>query len=676
MKPWHKIVNAAAKNGPAEILIYDQIGKDWFSNDGIAAKDFAETLKGIAPDREIVVGINSPGGNVWDGLAIHNMLLARKAKVTTRNDGIAASIASIILMAGSERQANTGSLVMIHRAWGMSVGNAADMTKMAAELEKHDGVLADIYSVKTGKPKDQILQLMAEETWFTGQEAKDAGFISELLSTAAALNSVSPDLLAQFKKAPDALKNPAAPQGAVQPPTTTQPQENQMKKAIVALLTARGQTVDENATEDQLKAQLDALLDAKPAPAPAAANKPEDDRFAKIEARFARERENNVVRALDQLVIDNKITADEAKVFKAGCIADESDNILATLQKREPVLPGAAPILGCGIQVGKSGGRDHVVALATPRARFNFMRDNYADLMASGYRKVGSPRAANTTDAQLVTDMLTDGFTTFAQNRLASLRMFTKEVSPDRLKPMAVLQHRFVNGAGTAQTNATSFEDTTNFIGTETNVAITMARITSGAHLTNLERQNGVTMAQWVEAKTGEFCDAVAALRNAVILEGTYTKTPTVSADVAFGSAELKKLWGQLKKYSTKNIALDGEYYAQFLPEDKFDFSENDYRFRGWDNFMLDTNWSGATANTVGFACNPQAMVAGLGLPLRSDRANAVSTESILTLPGLGLSVSVTDWYSNITRNDWTTYDAMIGFAALDANAGVLIKSA
>jgi len=96
----------------------------------------------------------------------------------------------------------------------------------------------------------------------------------------------------------------------------------------------------------------------------------------------------------------------------------------------------------------------------------------------------------------------------------------------------------------------------------------------------------------------------------------------------------------------------------------------------GWDTVAMNTVWTGATANTVGFACNPQALVCGVGLPLRDPEANNVSTENIVSLPDLGISVAVYTWYSNITRATWTTWDIMFGCAANDVTAGVMVKSA
>ncbi len=449
-----------------------------------------------------------------------------------------------------------------------------------------------------------------------------------------------------------------------------------MRDTYIALLNEWGVKFEASATDADLKALVTAgKPQAKPAVDPAAAE------LARIRAQLDKQQRYAVALELDRLILDNKLTAAEREAEMTLCLADET-RIPNVLAKRTAVLPGASPILG-QLAYGSEGAFDHVMKLKDARERYGHLRDNWDTLKAAGFRRPGAgnfrqgmPQAANTTDSDLVTQMLVDGATTVLQNRLAPLRAFAKEFAPDPIKPLAVLQHRKITAGGTAQTNATNFEDTTNFIGTEVNTQITMAQITSGGHVTNAERQNGVTMAQWIDIKTAEIGDAIMATVAAVILEGTFTATPLVSSAIGFGGAELAKLWGQLKKSSIHNIILDGEYYAQFLPTDRFGFDVTEYRNRGWDNFLLNTKWTGATANTVGFACNPQAIVVGIGSPLRSIRADAVSSQTKLTLPGLGVTVDVNEWYSNITRNDWTTYDVMFGAASNDATAGVLIKSA
>lgn len=627
MKKWFT-VNAKASE-PTEILIYEQIGKDWFTNDGIGAKEFSEALAEIPKDKEIVVGINSPGGNVWDGLAIYHQLKARASKVTTRVDGVAASIASVIALAGKTVQMPKNALMMIHRAWGMAVGNAADMLKLADDLAKHDGVIASIYSDKNGKSRDENLKAMEAETWFTGEEAKAFGLVDDVTNGVAMSNVFhhkdnSPHLN-KFAKSFEtfqglALRAEQTNANNAPAPDAHAPKISDSTSAADGSKTA---PTNKNTTE---KKTMDANTQA-------VANPP---------------------------AIDLTPLLDEIK----GLRAEIKDIKTSPNMGAEPIRPTIA--------VGSEGIIDVVNGIKNAKERYTFRVHNWSEL-DKAYR---SPRGANTTDAQLVTDFLLDGATTVLTNRLAPLRAFAKEVSPDRVKPKAVLQHRKVTAGGTAQTNATSFEDTTNFVGTEVNVPITMAQLTSGGHITNAERQSGVTMDQWVQIKTAEISDAIMAAVAAVILEGSFTATPLVSAAAAFGAEEMKTLWGQLKKSPLKNIILDGEYFARFIPSTMENFDVFRVGIPGWDNVALNTVWTGATANTVGFACNPQAIVCGVGLPLRSDRANLVSSESVLALPDLGISVAVYNWYSNITRAEWATYDIMFGAAANDTTAGVLVKSA
>lgn len=168
-------VRAAAGSDPAEILLYDEIGF-W----GITAKDFAAALA-AAGDGPIRVRINSPGGDVFDGMAIYNQMLVHPARVDTVVDGLAASAASYIALAGQTVSMHDSSMMMMHNAWGFAVGNRHAMTEMAGVLAKIDGQLAGIYAHRTGKPADEMAAMMDAETWLTAQEAKDAGFADAVL---------------------------------------------------------------------------------------------------------------------------------------------------------------------------------------------------------------------------------------------------------------------------------------------------------------------------------------------------------------------------------------------------------------------------------------------------------------------------------------------------------------
>lgn len=174
-----KIEVKAAADGVTEILIYDEIGY-W----GVTAKEFVAELSRITT-AAITVGINSPGGDVFDGLAIYNALKGHAARVTCRIDGWAASAASVIALGGDEVVMADNALMMCHRAWTMALGNRDDMTETVAILDKIDGQLAAIYAAKSGKTAAECVAMMAGEgkndgTWFTAQEAKDFGLIDEV----------------------------------------------------------------------------------------------------------------------------------------------------------------------------------------------------------------------------------------------------------------------------------------------------------------------------------------------------------------------------------------------------------------------------------------------------------------------------------------------------------------
>lgn len=172
---WFEI-KASANSDEAEVLIYDYIG--W---GGVEARDFVRQLKDLKVSK-LTVSMNTPGGDVFDGLAIYNALLDHAADVTVRVDGLAASIGSIIMLGGDKVIMAESAFVMIHNPWGFAVGGAADMRKMAETLDKVGASLRDIYVKATGKDASEIQALMDAETWFTADEAKEAKLVDEVLT--------------------------------------------------------------------------------------------------------------------------------------------------------------------------------------------------------------------------------------------------------------------------------------------------------------------------------------------------------------------------------------------------------------------------------------------------------------------------------------------------------------
>ena len=172
-KRWYSI--SAKAEGVAEISIFDEIGF-WGTN----AKDFKRDFDAIKDTESIVVSLNSPGGSFFDGMAIYQMLSSVRERVSVEVYGLAASIASVIALAGSSLSIARGSYFMVHNPYTIAVGDATELRKTADILDKMKGDLAVIYAGKTGMTEDEALDVMEAETWYTADEALAAGFADDV----------------------------------------------------------------------------------------------------------------------------------------------------------------------------------------------------------------------------------------------------------------------------------------------------------------------------------------------------------------------------------------------------------------------------------------------------------------------------------------------------------------
>jgi ATP-dependent Clp endopeptidase proteolytic subunit ClpP len=200
----------ASAESSADIHIYEEIGA-W----GITAKDFNDSLRALGPVSHIDLYINSPGGSVFDGIGIYNMLKRHKAEITVHVDGIAASIASFIAMVGSKIIMPSNSMMMIHDPSGFVAGTSKDMRELAVALEKMKANMVAAYVAKSGLPEDEVRQMMTDETWMTAQEAVDYGFADEMgqeVQMAALFD------LSKYRNAPDVVGT--VTNRGLPPPTT------------------------------------------------------------------------------------------------------------------------------------------------------------------------------------------------------------------------------------------------------------------------------------------------------------------------------------------------------------------------------------------------------------------------------------------------------------------------
>lgn len=234
---WNPGVHAAA-DGEATISIYSVIGEDPWSGDGFTVKRLDGILRSIGADRDITVNINSPGGDVFEGIACFNRLREHRGAVTVKVLGVAASAASIIAMAGDNVQIGAASFIMIHNCWVLAIGNRHDLKEVAEFLEPFDQAMAEVYVARTGQDLAAVQAAMDAETWFVGSQAVELGYADALLPAdeiveaepaqpeedatkalrraEAALchdmpRSAARDLLKKIKGTPDAALDPAMP---------------------------------------------------------------------------------------------------------------------------------------------------------------------------------------------------------------------------------------------------------------------------------------------------------------------------------------------------------------------------------------------------------------------------------------------------------------------------------
>lgn len=175
LERWAATAPNAAADSNATITIYDVIGEDFWSGGGFTAKRMSAALRSIG-EKPVTVAINSPGGDMFEGLAIFNMLKDHKFEVTVKVMGLAASAASLIAMAGDSIQMGQGSFLMIHNAWGAVVGDQHAMRDAADMFAPFDAAMADIYAARSGLDIAEIAKMMNAETFINAKEALAKGF--------------------------------------------------------------------------------------------------------------------------------------------------------------------------------------------------------------------------------------------------------------------------------------------------------------------------------------------------------------------------------------------------------------------------------------------------------------------------------------------------------------------
>lgn len=308
--------------GVATIRLYDPIDS-WGGPFGVSAKEFVAVLDALPEDTEqITLLINCPGGEVWEGMAIYNSLRSHKARVVTVVEGLAASAASFIAMAGDEVVMRPASELMIHDAWIVGIGNADGLREIADRVDAETMLIAEIYAEKAGTPVDMWREAMRAETWFTPTEAVDAGLADRVESgVPAAAASANRFNLATFNYA----GRREAPAPAVQT-SSALAEDNRKESSMADLMNELRQRLgvaDADADEGTILAALDEALEerAEGSDSEVTVDLPQG------KAAFTSDEVKDMLTRVSAAVSSVDMTVDEAKVAMAQPFNVEPSNV-------------------------------------------------------------------------------------------------------------------------------------------------------------------------------------------------------------------------------------------------------------------------------------------------------------------------------------------------------------
>lgn len=247
----------------AEILIYGEIGESWWS-ESVSAADFVREINALDVDA-ITVRINSIGGSCPDGIAIHNAIKRHKAHVTTIADGMALSIASLILCAGDTRQMAENAMLMVHAPWTFAMGNSVELRDLADQLDAWARAMSTSYAAATGETAAKALTRLTDgkDHWFTAAEAKDAGFCGEVISAAPIAAMASADL-SRFRDVPERVLAQLTTRPAAKAVTTEKSTMTDEEKKAAAAATAAIEAARREGAKAETQRRADIAAQFKP----------------------------------------------------------------------------------------------------------------------------------------------------------------------------------------------------------------------------------------------------------------------------------------------------------------------------------------------------------------------------------------------------------------------------
>lgn len=615
-----KLFTVNNKADHAEVLISGPIGGSFWDDSGMTEKAFLDALADIPKGKPLVIGVNSEGGSIQDGLGIFNAIKRWEGPTTARIDGYAVSIASVIPLAAQRVISPKSSIWMIHEPWMVAQGNAEDMRKAADVLEKHGETLASIYESETGLSAEEVRAKMKSETWFRGDEAVALGFADESPDGAVALNSFD---ATKFSNVPTDILSLSAPAGAA------------LHQSNIAA----------SARTEQAQQTLS-------------------------EAREAEETTNKpaVTTAQNQ----NSMT-------EQNTVAADNAAILAKLEALENKLNAPAP-LAAAPKIENLGNplveKFNSFTGESLDAKARFVRANHLDLRNAliGTRKGDlGVKAANTVDANLVNSVIAGDFLTTMRTKMAPLAAFSHQVSLSPLSARQVLNVNLLSTAGATQDNPTNFEtgDTTS-----TAKQVTVAHISRSFHTTNAEQDLGLELMQKAPTNALVMAEGIMAKVTALMTNANYGADVVIGTAANFDATDLPAILALGKNYARTTLLLDGGHLAYLLPTTRESFAFGEAGAFGFDGGIYKNNlWTSAATDICGLVCGPDAIVWAAGLPASGPSGAGLSSTTV-SLPEIGISVQANTWYALGSRAMWASFDVCFGAAVGDASQAEVLTTA
>lgn len=281
---------------------------------------------------------------------------------------------------------------------------------------------------------------------------------------------------------------------------------------------------------------------------------------------------------------------------------------------------------------------------------------------------------ANTIDADLIIDILSEQAVTYLGEKLAPINSFARDFSGELVPAGKSMQIANITGTSATLKNPASYNsgDTTT-----SNIAIEVNSYSQPMHITPKELSQKMRLENFAQGHLQTLSLTLSKVWTALILAATFTNTAVTVAQASFAAANAKTLLGSIMKCNRKSLILDGIAFAQLAPSDKNSFDLGQTGAYGFDGIHCQTDWTGATANVYGFAAGQEALAFYSGIPVMDPAvASQLEAQRLVEIHGLGLNVQVNTWVDLNTRARWASYDLAFGAAVQNAAALTLVKSA